>query len=148
MEKVWYTVNAALVGFALLGGYNSQEPQRLRNTNPDATACISVLLLAPVFALGIVAYSNSRRRRPPNLVRPSFRRNPLNWWGDPLQSLYLSTWIMASMTFGAMLRRPTIGSVGFWTLGTYACFAIGLAVGQIFVYRIHREQIVREPRRT
>jgi hypothetical protein len=43
MKNIWYIMNRALVRLALLGGYNSQEPQRLRNTNPDAIVCGSIL---------------------------------------------------------------------------------------------------------
>lgn len=149
MKSIWYIMNLALVGLALLGGYNSQEPQRLRNTNPDAIVCGLILLIMPVFAIGSVEYSNRSRHRQSlsrdNLVRPSFHRNPWNWWGDPLQSLYISTCIMACMTLGGMVRRPAIGSVGFWTVGVYACFAVGLVVGQILIYRIYRDQIIEEP---
>jgi tellurite resistance protein TehA-like permease len=149
MKNIWYIMNLALVGFALLGGYNSQEPQRLRNTNPDALFCGLILLTTPVFAVWSVEYSNRRRRRQSpsrdNLVRPSFHRNPWNLWGDPLQSLYISTCIMACMTLGGAVRRPAIGSVGFWTVGVYACFAVGLVIDQILIYRIYRDQIIEEP---
>ncbi len=49
---------------------------------------------------------------------------------------------MVSTAIGSALRRPTIGSVGFWTLAVYVCFALGLLVGQILVYRIYRENII------
>ena len=68
--------------------------------------------------------------------------HPLNWWGDPLQSLFISTCIMGSTAIGSALRHPTIGSIGFWTLAVYVCFALGLLVGQILVYRIYRENII------
>jgi len=48
---------------------------------------------------------------------------------------------MAAMAIGSALRRPTIGSVGFWTSCVYFCFAIGLLVGQVLVYWIYREHI-------
>ena len=30
----------------------------------------------------------------------------------------------------------------FWTVAVYVCFALGLLVGQILVYRIYRENII------
>lgn len=51
---------------------------------------------------------------------------------------------MATMAIGAALRRPAIGSVGFWMVGNYSSMAIGLAVGQLFVYQIYRRHIVKE----
>ncbi|PYU67219.1 MAG: hypothetical protein DMG52_34610 [Acidobacteria bacterium] len=95
----------------------------------------------PLFAIWSVQYSIQRwnHRR---LARPSLSRNPLNWWHDPLQSLFISTCIAGSSAIGGALRRPTIGSVGFWTLAIDVCFALGLLVGQILVYRIYRENII------
>ena len=141
MKNIWYVVNITLVALALLGGYESQAPERLRHTNPDAIVCGLILVVTPLFAMWSV--SNSIRRWNHNrLARPSLSRNPLNWWHDPLQSLFISMCVMVSTAIGSALRRPTIGSVGFWTLAVFACFALGLLVGQILVYRIYRENIV------
>jgi hypothetical protein len=134
-------MNIALVALALLGGYCSLSPEKLRNTNPDAILCGLILLLMPCFAIGSVGYS-IRRWNHSRLARPSLSRNPLNWWHDPLQSLFISTCIMVSMAIGSALRRPAIGSVGFWTLAVYACLALGLLIGQILVYRIYRQNII------
>jgi hypothetical protein len=141
MKNIWYVINIALVALALLGGYNSLSPERLRHTNPDAIACGIILLVMPLFSIGSVSYS-IRRWNHDRLARPSLSRDPLNWWHDPLQSLFISTCGMAAMALGSAVRRPTIGSVGFWTVAVYACFALGLLVGQILVYRIYRENII------
>jgi len=141
MKNVWYVVNIALVALPLVGGYESLAPEKLRHTNPDAIVCGLILLGTPLFAVWSVSYS-IRRWNHNRLARPSLSRNPLNWWHDPLQSLFISTCAMASTAIGSALRRPTIGSVGFWTLAVYACFAVGLLVGQILVYRIYRENII------
>jgi hypothetical protein len=140
MKNIWYVINLALVSLALPGGYNSLSPEKLRNTNPDAILCGVILLVTPLFAMGSVSYS-IRRWNHSRLARPSLGRNPLNWRHDPLQPLFISTCIMVSTAIGSALRRPTIGSVGFWTLAVYACFALGLLIGQILVYRIYRENI-------
>jgi hypothetical protein len=141
MKNVWYVINIALVALALPAGYNSLSSQKLRTTNPDAILCGVILLVMPLFAIGSVGYS-IRRWNHSRLARPSLSRNPLNWWHDPLQSLFISTCIMVSMAIGSALRCPTIGSVGFRTLAVYVCFALGLLVGQILVYRLYRENII------
>jgi hypothetical protein len=48
---------------------------------------------------------------------------------------------MSAMATGSSVQHPAFGSIGFWTLGVYACIAIGLLVGQILVYRIYRQRI-------
>ncbi len=140
MKNTWYVVNIALVALAVLGGYESLAPEKLRHTNPDAIVCGLILLVTPLFAIWSVRYS-IRRWNHNRLGHPSLSRNPLNWWHDPLQSLFISMCVMVSAAIGGALRRPTIGSVGFWTLAVYACIALGLLVGQILVYRIYRENI-------
>jgi len=141
MKRIWYASNLGSVPLALWGGYASLAPEKLRHTNPDAIACASILVLMPVFALFSVYYSLRRWKGNHLLSRPSWDRNPLNWWGDPLQSLFISTCVVAATAVGSALRRPTFGSAGFWTLSVYVCFLIGLLVGQVLVYRVYRGQI-------
>jgi hypothetical protein len=140
MKYFWAVLNSALVALGLWGGYNSTKPENLRHTNPDPILCLVVLLIMPLFALGSVRYA-IRRWKEDSLQRPSWTRNPLNWWGDPLQSLFVSTCFMGAMTMGSSVRHPAFRSVGFWTLGVYACIVVGLSVGQILVYRIYRQHI-------
>jgi hypothetical protein len=47
------------------------------------------------------------------------------------------------MTIGSAIRLPPIGSVGFWTVGMYFCAAIGLLIGQFFVYSIFKKKIIQ-----
>src|SRR5580704_1587217 len=103
MKNIWYAINIALVALALPGGYNSLSPEKLRNTNPDAILCGLILLGTPLFAMGSVSYS-IRRWNHSRLARPSLSRNPLNWWHDPLQSLFISTCNMVSTAIGSALR--------------------------------------------
>ena len=113
MKNVWYVLNIAAIVLGLRGGYNSTAPEQLRHMNPDAVYCGIILFTMPVFALLSVGYSNRRRRRlsqsQHNLVRPSFHRNPFDWWGDPLQSLFISTCIMVTYTLGGVLHVQPLG---------------------------------------
>ncbi len=136
----WATLNSILIAGSFREGYVSLTTDKLRHTNPDPVLCSIILLITPPFAIWAVAYSLRRWKSDP-LPRPSWNRNPLNWWRDPLQALFISTCATAALAIGSAFQRPTFGSVGFWTLGVYACFAIGLFVGQILVYRIYRQRI-------
>lgn len=140
MKYLWVIINLVLVALALRGGYVSLSPEELSHTNPGPIVCLIILLITPVFAMLMVSYSVQHRKSGP-LRRASWDRNPLNWWRDPLQSLFISTCVVTALALGSSVRWPTFGSTGFWAMGVYASFAIGLFIGQILVYRVHRQSI-------
>jgi hypothetical protein len=140
MKYFWIACNSVGVASALWGGYVSMAPETLRRTNPDPVLCVIILLVMPIFAVVKVPLS-LRRWKTDLLRRPSWNRNPLNWWSDPLQSLFVFTCVMGATAIGSAVRHPAFGSVGFWTLGVYCCFTIGTLIGQILVYRIYRDRI-------
>lgn len=140
MSHPWTIVNSALIALAFPYGYVSLDPDKLQHKNPDLVLCITILIITPVFALLAINYSVNRWKLNP-IGRPSWNRNPLNWWGDPLQSLFISTCIAVAMAIGGTVRKPSYGSVGFWMLAVYASLAIGLVVGQALVYWIYRQRI-------
>jgi hypothetical protein len=142
MKRIWYIANIGLVAVAWWDGYYSIAPERLLLTNADPIACLALFLVMLLFTLGCVYYS-TRRWGQNTLRRPSLHRNPLNWWTDPLQSLFISTCLLAALTIGAALRRPAIGSIGFWMTGVYCSMTIGLVVGQLLVYWIYRHKIIK-----
>lgn len=138
----WRILNIGCVLLAVWGGYGSLSPERLKNTNPDFILCLIILIIMSLFSIGTVAYS-FKACKCEGLRTPSWDRNPFNWWYDPLQSLFMSTWIMSAMALGSMIRMPAYGSTGFWTFGVYFCWATGTAIGQLFVYKIFRDRIVK-----
>jgi hypothetical protein len=140
LKVVWFLVNISLVALSVRQGYASLAPEQLRHVNPDAVVCSAILLTLPLFALFTVHYS-VRRCNVGKLRRPSFDRNPLNWWYDPLQSLFISTCNVAAMAVGGLLHRPS-GSVAFWMVASYFCFTFGLLIGQMLVYRVYRDRVV------
>ena len=137
---LWIFLNLVLITVGLRGGYASLSPDRLRHTNPDPIFCLIILVGTTLFPILAVAYS-IHRWKSDLLPRPSWSGNPLNWWRNPLQGLFISTCVLVAMAVGAALRRPSFGSAGSWTLATYACFAVGLSLGQFSVYRIYRQRI-------
>jgi hypothetical protein len=139
-KTIWSVLNVCLFGLSLWQGYASLAPEQLRHVNPDAVFCSIILLTLPLFALGTVGYS-VRQWNVQKLRRPSLDRNPLNWWFDPLQSLFITTCNIAAMGVGSLLRRAT-GSVAFWTVATYFCAFFGLVIGQVLVYRVYRDRVV------
>jgi hypothetical protein len=139
-KTIWFVLNICLFGLSVRQGYASLAPEQLRHVNPDAVFCSLILLTLPLFSLGTVRYS-IRRWNVEQLRRPSLVRNPLNWWFDPLQSLFISTCNIAAMGVGSLFHRAT-GSVAFWMVATYFCAFVGLVIGQLFVYRVYRERVI------
>jgi len=116
------------------------SPWYLHHTNPDAIFCLIILLAMPAFAVGAVYYSVVRGNCE-RLRRPSWDRHPINWWADPLQSLFISTWVISAMAGGSVVRLSGSGEKGFWMFAFFLCFAVGLAIGQFIVYKIFRDRI-------
>ena len=138
---IWIVANFTLACLAVVAGYGSMAADQLQHSNPDAILCVILFLTAAVFPVAAVSFSILARKQA-ILRRPSIDRHPLDWWGDPLQSLAVSTVVMCAATLGCALAAPTIGSADFWTLASYAGFAAGLAVGQFVVYRVFAARIV------
>jgi hypothetical protein len=140
LKTIWTALNISLLALSMRQGYASLAPEKLRHVNPDAVLCGVILLTLPFFSLGTVRYS-VRRWNVGQLRRPSIDRNPLNWWFDPLQSLFISTCSGAAMAVGSLLHRPN-GSIACWMAATYFCFTFGLVIGQVLVYRVYRGRVV------
>jgi len=140
MKNFWYVANLGYLALGLCGGHYSTAPEQLQHITPAPMAWLAILIVVPMFAIGTVHYSIRCYQN--MLPRPSWKRNSINWWQDPLQSLFMTTCTTAMMAVGAALRRPAIGSAGFWTLRVYCSVAIGFEIGQIVVYRVYRRHIL------
>jgi tellurite resistance protein TehA-like permease len=140
MKNFWYVANFGYLALGLYCGYYSTAPDRLQHIIPDPVAWLAILIVMPLLAIGTVYYSIRCWQN--ILPRPSWNRNSINWWEDPLQSLFMTMCTTAMMAMGAVLRAPAIGSAGFWMFGVYCSVAIGFAVGQMVVYRIYRRHII------
>src|ERR1035437_7390419 len=110
--------------------------------NPDIVYCSIILVILPLFAVGSVFYS-VRSRRSETFRPPSWSRNPINWWYDPLQSLFISNYVAGGLAIGSALRLSKGKETGFWLFVSYCCMAIGSLVGQFLVYRIFRARILK-----
>ena len=141
VKAIWFVINASLIALSMWRGYVSLAPEQLRHVNPDAVLCSLILLGTPLFALGTVRYS-VRVCSVDRLRRPSLDRNPVSWWYDPLQSLFITTCNIAAMAVGSLLHGLPSNSVAFWMIATYFCITFGLVIGQALVYRVYRARVV------
>jgi hypothetical protein len=83
-KGTWIVVNTVLVLLSLWTGYAETDPRILSQTNPDLAFCITILIMITIFVIGTVALA-----KPGSLVRPSWKRSPLRWSGDPLQAIFV-----------------------------------------------------------
>jgi hypothetical protein len=138
MNRAGPVINLASLLFCVWAGYRSLDTDALRGTNPNGYLALAVLILMPVFVLGAIWFSGARTLR-----RPSWRRFSINWWGDPLQCLFLSTWFIGAGTLGAALHLLHTSRAGFWNFMTCLCILIGLILGQVIAYAIFHRRISR-----
>jgi len=140
LQRLGPILNVFLVLLSVCTGYVEMAPSRLVHTNPDAIFCTIVLLGMIGFSFGTVAYSISGAGQQ-TLRRPSLRRFSMDWWHDPLQCLFLSCAFAAGMALGAAFRLPRSSTTGFWMFMFFVCIFLGLLIGQVGVYLVHRERI-------
>jgi hypothetical protein len=142
MKNFWLIINVGLVILCAFGGYSLMSPENLRQENPDVILCSILLVVMPLFAIGTVSYS-IHTGKCEKLRRPSWNRHAIDWWHDPLQSLFISNWTAAALAIGSAIRLPEVHAAGFWVSAMCFCLAIGLLIGQFLVYRIFRARIVK-----
>jgi hypothetical protein len=133
-------INLAGLLLSVWTGYGSLGLDALRGTNPDKYLCITVLIMMPIFAIGAVSTFGAKHTA---LTLPSWRRFSINWSRDPLQCLFLSTCFVGGMALGAALHLSGTTSTGFWMFMTFLCMFIGLVVGQVIAYAVHRARLTR-----
>src|ERR1700722_4917751 len=141
MKYFWQIVNVGLIILSAFGGYSSMSPENLQHMNPDIIYCSIILVMMPIFAVGSVFYS-IRSGKCETLQRPSWNRHGINWWYDPLQSLFISNFVTAGLVIGSAFRLSKENETGFWLFVSYCCMTVGLLIGQFLVYRIFRSRIV------
>ena len=140
--NIWIVLNIALLALSVLTGYGEMAPDLLSRKNPDAIFCTLALLGMIGLSFGSVAYSVSRAGQE-TLRRPSLARFSIDWWHDPLQCLFLSCVFTGGMAVGAAFRLQGTSTTGFWEFMFFLCLFLGLLVGQLGVYVVHRERIIK-----
>jgi len=138
---MWRVLNTAMVFFSFLVGFLWKPADNVCITISDGLiCCLAILCFMPLFALGAVTYSIFAWKRE-KIDRPSWDRNPWDWWNDPLQSLFISTCFMTGMAIGSALKMPMNWPANFSFFAMSICAAIGLATGQMIVYKTYRKRI-------
>lgn len=140
MQRYAPLINSVLLLLSVWTGYGALDPNALRGTNPDKYLCLAVLVMMPIFAFGAVSIFGANHG---TLPRPSWHRITFSWWRDPLQSLFITTYVFGGMALGAALHLYGTSSTGFWTFLVFICTFIGLIIGQFLAYAYHRARITK-----
>jgi hypothetical protein len=112
-------------------------PETLSQKNPDIVACITVFVMAAIFAVGSVSVAKDRR-----LMWPSWSRSPFRWNGDPLQAIFISSCCMLGVFLGSLFRY-SVQSSGFWVAASFGSIFFGLLLGQLIVFCRYYHEIQR-----
>jgi hypothetical protein len=140
MQPLWPILNVALLLLSCSTGYAEMAPDELAHSNPDLIFCTITLVTTIAFSFIAVWYSISGAHQQ-TLRAPSWRRFSIDWWHDPLQCLFLSCCFAGAMALGAAFRLPGTTRTGFWMFMFFVCLFLGLLIGQLLVYSVHRERI-------
>ena len=140
MQRFAPAINLGLLLVSVWAGYASLDADALRGTNPDKYLCISLLVIMPIFAFGAVSIFGASHS---TLSAPSWRRVTFSWWRDPLQSLFISTYAVGGMALGAAAHFRGTTTTGFWMFMVFVCMFIGLILGQVCAYALHRARITK-----
>jgi hypothetical protein len=141
-KGIWKVVNSVLVLLSLGAGYTETDPRILSQSNPELAYCVTILIMTPIFVVGTVYQAKAG-----SLIRPSWRRSPLRWSGDPLQAIFVSTWCALGLFVGSLFRAYR-QHFGFWMAASFGSIFIGLLLGQLIIFFIYRHQVDREIEKT
>ncbi len=143
--NVWSLLNVALLGLSVWTGYSEMAPEKLAHSNPDVIFCTVTLVGTIAFSFAAVWYSISGARQQ-TLRRASWRRGVvfLSTGGmTRCSALFLSCCFAGAMALGAAFRVPGSSVTGFWMFMFFVCLFLGLLIGQLAVYSVHRERITK-----
>ena len=140
LQPLWPILNVVLLLLSFSTGYAEMAPDNLAHSNPDMIFCTITVVTTIAFSFGAVWYSISGARQD-TLRWPSWRRFSIDWWHDPLQCLFLSCCFAGAMAVGAAFRLRGTSPTGFWMFMFFVCLFVGLLIGQLAAYAVHRARI-------
>jgi len=133
--RIWLVFNVILTALSVWTGYAEMSPAMGERSNADLIFCVAIIVSIPVFAICTVHFSTVH-----DLRKPSWDRFPLNWWGDPLQTLFISTLSALGLVVGSLFRFGTSGIIEVQLAATYVSILVGLVIGQMIVYAVYRSR--------
>jgi len=138
-SRLWTIVNLVLIASAVYGGFEAIQPRHHSNTNVDWTFIAISFVVTSIFPWGAMLHSRSTGVT--EWKRPSFNRNPLRWWKDPLQPLRITILGVCAYLLGGAAALPHTDEQGLMLFWWNVAILVGLSLGERFVYWWFRAQI-------
>ena len=140
VRRLILVAHLALIAVGVFSGYASLSPDALRGTNPDQYFAIASFVTAVIFPLLAVPIYGGRHT---TFRAASWSRLSFNWWRDPLQCLFVSTYSAGAMALGAGLHLRGTSSTGFWMFMFFVALFSGFVIGQLITYALYRTRITK-----
>ena len=139
MKRLWFVVNVGILVFSIWQG--AQMTKDFAHPHPleDWIACPLILIGAYLFTFCSIWFSKCD-----SFSRFSWDRFPLNWWYDPLQSLFMTTCIVTGWAVGSAFSLFYVGTNGLINLALFSSGAAGFHLGQLSIYKVYRRRIIEE----
>ena len=135
-SRLWLVLNAVLIALSVWTGYAEKNPSAKTGSGPDLIFYAAIIIVIPVFALSTIYFYPGQ-----DLRRPKWDRFPLNWLGDPLQALFISTLCTLGLVVGSLFRFFQSGMIATQTLFVHTCLFVGLILGQQIIRLLYRNRI-------
>ncbi len=124
----WIAVNVTLILLSIWAGSETFVPIDDLQPVLNLGFCVGILVFIPLFAIGTIHLAKAH-----HFLKPKWNRCPFNWWSDPLQALFVTTWCSFGMLVGSLFRFRTSDRASMWTVMAYVSIFVGFALGRTIV---------------
>lgn len=139
---MWPIAHATLVLLSAAGGYREIARPGLLETE----GIPFVLYFSAAVGFALVPFLSVTRAVKKDgvreLQRPSLKRNPLNWRGDPLQFPFVLGLASAGAVIGATVAAIGYWPQGRWIYGLSCSILVGTACGYLVILKVYRKLLV------
>ena len=139
--KLWPIVYSALFIVILVGSHEATWPHPQTPTNADwIFISISFFMLWGFCPLAVAfGFAHSKKEF---FEKPSWTRQPLGWWTDPLQPIRISLVSSLAVVLGAATGLSRADEQGMMLFLWYVSITLGLFFGERTSYWIYRKRII------
>lgn len=136
-QRAWLFVNIALFVLAIWTGYSETTAAQLKSQDRPIALCA-----AAAFGMALLAVGAPYFARSDGLQRPTLNRNPFCWWSDPLQAVFVSTFVCFGLLAGSILSLFVASRAAIWMVPVFGSMLLGLIAGQVIAYQLYAKWLI------